>query len=157
MYKAQPIILAQKIHEQMKMNKTFVIPISIIDFAKSINMNVVEYPFHDLDGFVFVYNGNCNLFYNMNKIDVRSRFTIAHEIGHWLLGHPDGFKNSNKILDRQADRFAEEILMPAEQFKLSFKYYLKGTTDYLKPHRLARKFWVSRQAARLRIERLGLN
>lgn len=54
-----------------------------------------------------------NRFYNR-----RCNFTVAHEIGHIALGHYHDFDVNNlsnvelNILDKEADSFAGEILMP---------------------------------------------
>ncbi len=52
-----------------------------------------------------------------NKLFRRYRFTLAHEIGHIELGHlkdicPSSMKFENRILEREASVFAEELLMP---------------------------------------------
>jgi len=99
------------------------------------------------------------LLVNNRKRRVRQRFSLAHGIGHYFL-HPDmrgafsvGIEKSSA--DWEADRFAEELLMPEEKFKsfyqgFSFMPYLE-LVNYL-----ALVFDVSRQAVQVRIRHLNL-
>ena len=64
--------------------------------------------------------------YNMSESLVRQRFTLAHELGHYALGHVssprDTPANFNTAVvddaERQANRFAAELLMPAKELRL---------------------------------------
>jgi Zn-dependent peptidase ImmA (M78 family) len=84
----------------------------------------------------------------------RQRFTIAHEIGHYVLGHTPVYSefnediatNPRRINDRQADAFASELLMPESQLK---EYFLEFRRDY---KAIARKFDVSDTAMFIRLE-----
>jgi Zn-dependent peptidase ImmA (M78 family) len=63
--------------------------------------------------------------YNEKQHPHRQRFTVAHEIGHLLLGHTE----KNFVLDMdsrepeeaEANQFAAELLMPIEMLKKDFK------------------------------------
>lgn len=82
----------------------------------------------------------------------RKRFSLAHEIGHLLLGHgPVAFKSDIQILrsarhEAHANRFAAELLMP----KCLLKKY-----GFLKPEEICGLCQVSLEAARIRAEQLG--
>lgn len=83
----------------------------------------------------------------------RQRFTIAHEIGHIVLKHQisgssvdyrrtlDGNSTSSKEIE--ANKFAAELLMPAEDFLRAF---FNALTD----DQLAEKFGVSKSAVQVR-------
>lgn len=67
-------------------------------------------------GFIIFYNDNTSL-----KIPRRIRFSLAHELGHILLGHFDtyegflprnGFGVVNSQIEGEADVFASEFLCP---------------------------------------------
>ena len=91
-----------------------------------------------------------------NKSDGRLRFTIAHELAHWLI-HRElyagggiaaaaAIKTSleeNSAVERQADILATALLMPRNQVKHAF-YALRGMTD--PADSLATLFDVSKQA-----------
>ena len=55
--------------------------IAILKYSESKNKNLTG------DGFSFSVNGRCMIYYNDKNPNNRIRFTIAHEIGHCLLGH----------------------------------------------------------------------
>jgi Zn-dependent peptidase ImmA (M78 family) len=49
----------------------------------------------------------------------RIRYTIAHEIGHEVLGHEHDLQNHSRLheIEDEADEFASELLMPEEQIQ----------------------------------------
>lgn len=75
------------------------------------------------DGFSFIKEDKIFIFYNDKKPLRRIRFTLAHELGHCLLGHLKFGKTYNRnsekdfdgmdIYEMQANVFARDILMPA--------------------------------------------
>ena len=91
----------------------------------------------------------------------RARFSIAHELGHVLLGHRfEHGRNAGPGLpvpriawqERQADRFAVELLMPASL--LAGEPRAQGGDCGVAE--LSRRYKVSAQAMRIRLEALGL-
>ena len=93
----------------------------------------------------------------------RYRFTLAHELAHWLLhkeyiisaqneaAYIDG-THSNKM-EKQADYFASAILMPVAIIK---KYYYsihgKGYSKFEVIADMAERFSVSKQAMQIKLE-----
>ncbi|TCL76880.1 uncharacterized protein DUF955 [Hydrogenispora ethanolica] len=88
----------------------------------------------------------------------RLRWTIAHELGHILLGHFEeydlSFSAASKlgrqvawVINREANLFAEELLMP-EAF---LRGHMEEGSDALR-----RICDVSRQSLAIRLKRLGL-
>jgi len=57
--------------------------------------------------------------YNVNHHPHRTRFSIAHELGHFLLGHDSEEDNDQLVryADREADIFAGELLVPLKLLK----------------------------------------
>jgi Zn-dependent peptidase ImmA (M78 family) len=90
----------------------------------------------------------------------RQRFTLAHEIAHYILHRDligDGITDDalyrsslGEWYERQANRMAADILMPA---KLVKAYYRRGNVA-IAP--LAKQFDVSPDAMRIRFEELKL-
>jgi Zn-dependent peptidase ImmA (M78 family) len=85
--------------------------------------------------------------------DVRARFTVAHELGHLMLGHPGNqprprpkreFDAPLSILESEANTFASEFLMPSELIDRKF------SND-----RISRLFQVSIEAAARRRRELS--
>lgn len=108
-------------------------------------------------------NGDVVIAYDLTEPRVRQRFTIAHEIGHFALGH----LTENRIRFRDtvsnfstgayapeetaANRFAADLLMPAHV--LRYVVVERGVDDV---ERLANAFDVSQVAMRYRLQNLGL-
>ena len=71
-------------------------------------------------GLSFYDRGSFRVIIDYNQILTRRRFTLAHELGHILLGHllvdtPQGrtFDKSKPEMETQADIFASRLLAPA--------------------------------------------
>ncbi len=85
------------------------------------------------------------------------RFTIAHEVGHWVLGHNSVVSVFNdrstydprRINDRQANVFASELLMP-EVWVRAHWAKLRNSQE------MAKLFCVSPEAMFYRLEDLNL-
>lgn len=94
----------------------------------------------------------------------RYRFTVAHELAHWLLhkskiveGEAAFTENGSSEMERQADFMASALLMPINSVKRYF-YSLSGKhlrrEDYISV--MADRFGVSRQAMQIRLENHNL-
>lgn len=85
---------------------------------------------------------------------VRRRFTVFHELGHYLL-HPGVYfcfakSQQEQQVEREANRFASEMLMPEEWLR-------RHVGDYgNRPDVLARMYAVSILAMKVRLQELGL-
>lgn len=113
-----------------------------------------NYPY---SGYYKVYNGAPSIEYNVSEAPVRQRFTVAHELGHFALGHEDAprdignFQSSGDFRERQANKFAAELLMPSSLVK---QYYQNGIANSVEA--LANIFGVSKDAMGYRLINLGL-
>lgn len=107
----------------------------------------------EIDGYVIcVDNAMKSDFYQ------RYRFTLAHELGHILLGHLDtgrmlSRKNSNELwiyekAEKDANKFAAELLMPKDKVLEQ----IETNDDINTIEDLAFKFDVSRAAMSIRLE-----
>lgn len=95
---------------------------------------------------------------NENHHENRQRFTIAHELGHYALGH--GEKTDTLYRDSalesspdevEANAFAAEILMP--KAVINHLVFNQNISDV---RLLARKLWVSEQSMIYRLKNIGL-
>ena len=93
---------------------------------------------------------------NSNDAVVRQRFTIAHELGHFLLGHDIAQTLDDAKLDRpidnekEADKFAAELLIPIDFLKKDIESGIKNLAE------LSRRYEVSEQAMSVRLLNTGL-
>ena len=96
---------------------------------------------------------------NATEPTPRRRFTLAHELGHWVCQVLEGRGapvmcradevgvGEGRALEREANVFAAELLMPEEVVRASFDRTLGGT---------AVRFDVSEEAMGWRLYNLGL-
>jgi predicted transcriptional regulator len=134
-------------------------PVALRDVISYLNLSLVERarePFSSEAALVPLGDGHAIELRGTSSAR-RQRFTIAHEIGHFLL-HPGravaergGATNrATASLEREANEFAAELLMPE---RLVRQAALEEGAD---ARRLADRFDVSAQAMNLRLRRLGL-
>lgn len=105
----------------------------------------------------------------------RQRFSIAHEIGHFVLRHQfepgehvhvdrgryiseRGLKSSAGVdaKEIEANQFAASLLMPAKLVRAQVARFGKGPLLEDEVRELAREFQVSEQAMTIRLSALGL-
>lgn len=108
-------------------------------------------------------NGSVAISYNTMDHPVRQRFTVAHELGHYIKGHLDGsnrlFRDTRENFstrahdwrETEANAVAAEILMPKST--IEELVYEKGITS---PAELARLMDVSEIAMAYRLKNLGM-
>lgn len=88
---------------------------------------------------------------------LRQRFTIAHALGHHVLGHGASFQDPVSHFsiyecqpkEIEANRFAFELLMPEDAIE-----YLIRTQKHISIERLAQRMQVSQMAMQLRLKGL---
>ncbi|MDQ0284455.1 ImmA/IrrE family metallo-endopeptidase [Rhodococcoides fascians] len=118
---------------------------------------------HSVSGFIVRENdgGPVEIYLNAGEADVRQRFTLAHELGHYV--QRNGDTSAMAFVDERSDlassgtdsqevwanRFAAELLMPAAIVK---KWWADGRS----PDQIRRKFGVSSAAIDFRLANLGL-
>ncbi|UBH15778.1 ImmA/IrrE family metallo-endopeptidase [Macrococcus armenti] len=91
--------------------------IDVVSICNKFNLKI-EYGDYPYSG--QCYKDNNTIFVNKFEAPVRQRFTIAHELGHYVLNHsgkPFRISDPNKYLinqhiERLANKFAAELLMP---------------------------------------------
>ena len=137
-------------------------PVQVVPLAKDLGINVFtrdDWP-DNISGRIYrseQYGGKSGyaIEVNANHHPNRRRFTIAHEIAHFVL-HPnligdelydDGLYRSglSNQVETQANRLAEDILMPNHLLRQTTKKYGND------PYKLASIFEVSVPAMRIRL------
>jgi len=138
------------------------VPVDVYEIARECDISVTEKDMDDkISGKLENKNGKFHITVNAHHSENRRRFTILHEIGHWLFhrdligdgiidnkafrstystGNPK-IKTSHEI---EANRFAASVLMPAD---LIMELENKGIT---KTSDLAKRLKVSEAALEIR-------
>jgi Zn-dependent peptidase ImmA (M78 family)/DNA-binding XRE family transcriptional regulator len=141
-------------------------PVDIERLAELCGVLVLYSEFPDsLSGLVFAHDGAAVIGVNQQHPVNRKRFSLGHELGHYLLGHHQesrGYEDRFHIdaaegtapgydwrAERTANDFAAEILMARKLISQAFK----KTQD---PEVLAEMFEVSELAMGYRLVNLGL-
>jgi Zn-dependent peptidase ImmA (M78 family) len=98
-------------------------PVDINKVATSLGFSIEQFPFPDkLKGRVIIKEGIKVIGVNENHPKTLQRYTIAHELGHYLNGHEhiektyindeSRYTDSSFHQEKEADAFAAELLMP---------------------------------------------
>lgn len=164
--------MSQKIKKLIK--KIFIecnvtaLPIKLEAILKHYNIALRKDILEDsLSGFLYK-NGDQHII-TINSIhpDARQRFTIAHELGHYFLGHHgnlfidkghlyrDARSSAGTIeMEKEANKFAAELLMPEEL--LIGLINIQRLEDISDIEEIAEELKVSTQALTYRLSNLGI-
>lgn len=140
------------------------LPVNLTDICRKLGVRVRKYadarglPETALqtDGLTFYSWGKPVILYNQDKPPARIRFTIAHELGHLVLGHvaPGQRTTVNREpsptddpVETAANQFAARLLAPA--------CVLWGL-DVHTPEEISQLCHISQQAAQFRAERMAI-
>lgn len=138
-------------------------PIDVQAVARDLGVAVFTRPFPNaLSALILRHEKNAFIGVNSHQAPVRQRFSVAHELGHFVLHHHDQHfidygvpaavegetPGYNWEHERGANQFAAELLMPADLIRSDAK-----TTSL---PRLARRYEVSQEAIGFRLANLGL-
>lgn len=139
------------------------IPVAPKKIALNLDMEVRSInPFGEdgnLSGKFQLEDGVPVCYYNSTEASVRQRFTIAHEIGHYVLGHGDSLRDpaanfsasAHNYKETEANNFAAQLLMP----KASLINDVRDNSIH-SIESLSRRYKVSQVAMKYRLKNLGL-
>lgn len=134
-------------------------PVNPIAIAKALSIKVYEDVSLQKSGMLRKEKGSNNLAIyvcDRRKEPIeRMRFTIAHELGHYVLGHgpsnrESGYDPNWGTNEIAANDFAAELLMPEKYVRL---YALEKCYSFQK---LTEIFQVSKMALSIRLRELGI-
>lgn len=139
-------------------------PVPVIAMAERAGLSILYADFPDADQVSgFIDARTSSIYVNASDAPTRQLFTIAHELGHWLLHRPQVIEGRQyRVLTKQsldapkppieeeADGFAADLLAP--KFLLD-RYYRDAV---VRPSRqsLARIFGVSDEMIKYRLRNL---
>lgn len=159
-----------EILRELKITQT---PIPIREIARQIGLTIRPYDWgDDVSGVLVIDQGKGTIGYDPTESSVRQRFTIAHELGHFILhGTKDElfvdkefkvmFRNQRSSTgelkrEQEANAFAASILMPVDLLVTEIENHAYDMTDESAIKKLAKIFDVSQLAMTYRIANLNL-
>lgn len=153
------------------------IPVEVVMMANYYGFEVYEL---DMDsntsGMIIVdekpiknFDTNKLIVVNSNHSNARKRFTIAHELGHFILNdkpskcyaHRESADVYNQD-ERDANSFASALLMPEDDIKKFIKSLGVDDSDdlpefeFLLINKISKRYNVSESAAEVRLKKLNL-
>ncbi|RJP28010.1 MAG: ImmA/IrrE family metallo-endopeptidase [Candidatus Omnitrophota bacterium] len=155
--------IAQKALKEAQVNAP---PVDVNKILNGLRINFLPYSFPDKVSAILLKDNNMLVIgVNKNHPPNRQRFSIAHEIGHYLLGHYKEIfvdtaeisegrfeaadEEHNKVQEQEANYFAGELLMPSDMLKKDF-LKLKNVEE------IAKLYQVSKEALWIRLLKLKL-
>lgn len=166
--------LVQQILRKHEINEP---PIPVEEISVGEGLAVLESPFaSDVSGALIRSGGIAGIAVNASQHPNRKRFTIAHELGHYLLEHKgnedhldwkftvlrrDGNSSeANDTQEMEANFFAASLLMPRDYLRrdLNLRANFNGEAELQQDDilTLARRYQVSEKAMSYRLINLGL-
>ncbi len=164
---------ATKLLESLKIRSA---PIDVNGIASAVGLKIVYEDFtDDISGLLITRESTGVIGVHSKHALVRQRFTIAHEIGHFVMHHhsesgehvhvDEGWKTtarnerSTKGIDVdeiEANRFAASLLMPEAFLRTRVAELHNKPLSELDVFKLAQEFKVSEQAMTLKLRTLRL-
>jgi len=144
--------------------KSGLVPIDVAEIANKLGILIRYAKSAEFSGLLYRKDGEAYMAINSSESLVRQRFTIAHEIGHFLL-HPkkntfvefrdNGTAKPRTFKEIQANQFAAALLMPRKNLLKDIENYREtGITDTV-IHSLAEKYQVSEESMNYRLRNLN--
>ena len=143
----------QRAREVLKIMGVREPPVDIGSITKLLGFDVIPFEFPDhISAVTFIENDIKSIGVNAGHAPTRQRFSLAHELGHFLSGHESYDHEKTHVEDRptfmgshnhqeiEANEFAAELLMPAELLRRDIAEYGLDVPT------LARRYDVSEQA-----------
>lgn len=138
-------------------------PVDVERIAEFLEFTVIPFDFPEsTSGITFIEGDVKTIGVNSLHAPVRQRFSVAHEIGHYLMGHDNYDYGATYIEDRptfldpqnrqevEANEFAAQLLMPPKMLKQD------AAQIGLDASALAKRYQVSEQAMWIQLIDLGI-
>jgi Zn-dependent peptidase ImmA (M78 family) len=148
------------------------VPVPLELVAQALDVSLTQLPTGDeVSGVLAIDKDWASIAYNPAHPRVRQRFTIAHELGHFVLHHTDDglfidkgyavmerakIPRGSDLREIEANQFAAALLMPADLLKQELEHAGLDLATEEGLDQLAAQFGVSRTAMTYRIAQLGL-
>ncbi len=137
-------------------------PVDLLSICNDLDIKVKEVDFDDdLSGML----AKKTIYISTNIHENRKRFTLAHELGHYLIHkkadnsykgvrfRSEHISTQEKNEEREANHFASLLLIPTKFLKEELDSLTEFSEDFI--FNLAKKYKVSSIAMTIRLEKLG--
>lgn len=168
---ANPRLIAEALIKMLP-EQVYPVPVNEIAIALGIS-EIIEIETNSFEGALLTNEekSKAKILVKKGIIETRQRFTIAHELGHYLIPYhipsAKGFECTSKDMREQdsakatgrpkweaeANTFASNLLMPASEFKQRFRKYREITIEMIVD--LSGNFSVSKSAFLYRLMQLA--
>lgn len=161
--------IEQKVNDILKNANIDEAPVDLMKILNNEKINLYKsdlskYDGRELSGLIEKVDDELRIVVNKNHASTRNAFTVAHEFGHYALGHmgkngiTTSYRETNGIktaVEHEANYFSVCLLMPESIMKkyeheYERNFILPTITDY------ANKFKVSTRTMRIRLKELGM-
>jgi Zn-dependent peptidase ImmA (M78 family) len=146
---------ARMLFEHIDLHKP---PVDLDSIAEKLGVKIFFEDFEKIDGIALKSPKSGIIVVNKNLPDTRIRFTIAHELGHLVMPHKGKYyicyPGMNKVMERNADRFAAELLMPVPMLEMLWKKF--ATNAGSRVEIVANVLKVSKSALFARLRETGI-
>lgn len=147
-------------------------PVDLEKLLSVQNIKLKDYPFEeDISGVLNINESGATIGYNSSLKKERRRFTIAHELGHFVLHNDEpkvfmdkvffrknsgGYTSKEEKIEKEANYFAASILMPENIIRKEISNVECDLHDDSTISQMARKFGVSSSAMLYRLINLNI-
>lgn len=148
------------------------LPVNLELLLEKEGINLISYPFKDdISGVLILEGDKATIGIDRKSSNVRKRFTLAHELGHYKLHaqksnmfmdnvffrkKSEGYTSKEEKIEKEANFFAANILMPENLVRKEILELSCDLHDDDVIASLASKFEVSSSAMTFRLINLGL-
>jgi Zn-dependent peptidase ImmA (M78 family) len=152
-------------------------PIDVKALIKKLKIKLELVDFGDeISGVLVTEKGKTKIGYSKNESSQRQRFTLAHELGHFILHVKDStdklfvdnvkvmyrkqaFTRTEKMQEVEANQFAASLLMPKDIVMERYNHLINKNSSIIDDEivtELSGDFKVSQLAMNFRLSNLGL-
>lgn len=159
--------IKKKVEKLLKATGVKKLPVNIDKVAETLGLDIEYQAYDEPFSGVLIRNGDeATIGVNLNHHEHRQRFTIAHEIGHFLFHKGDvmidktisiNYRGNESVVDyqkeKEANLFASELLLPTRLLSKELRKFEIDLNDDKQINKLAKKYNVSQQALMIRLSR----
>ena len=167
--------LEQRAEQTLRDAEAFHVPVPLDKVARHLNLTIEAVHLEDFAGVLVVIGNSGAIGYNSAHSVMRGRFTVAHEISHFLLharkyGKPQVFADERVMFrlpgddrmspayrrDVEANLFGSALLMPRSALLKEIEFYNSDLDEEKDMKLLANRFRVSIPTMARRLHSLRL-